>query len=175
MKQRTKIAIALGSNLGDSKSTIERALERLQEDLLEEAKVSSLYDSVAWPEPSHPPFLNAVVTGFTDWKPPGIVNFLKHLERELGRQASTEKNAPRIIDLDLLVYGEQKWSSDGVEVPHPRMAARAFVLLPLNEVWPDWKEPSTGYTALELLSRLTETVRVETKKSVPLQLDKEIR
>lgn len=111
---------------------------RLGEDLLLDARFSPVYESEPWGMTNQPKFLNVVIVGETDWKPPAIVNFLKSVERELGREHALERNGPRLIDLDLLLYGNQSWDSEGVIVPHPRMHDRAFVLLPLSDLVPGW-------------------------------------
>jgi len=143
MKQLHKVAIGLGGNLGNRLENLTFAATRLAEEFLQEAVVSSVYESEPWGIADQPKFLNAVIVGLCEWKPPAVVNYLKDLERELGRVAGV-RNGPREIDLDLLAWGEETWQQEGVEVPHPRMLARDFVLLPLAETWPEWKHPSSG-------------------------------
>jgi 2-amino-4-hydroxy-6-hydroxymethyldihydropteridine diphosphokinase len=149
MLQKIKIAIALGSNLGDRKVTIEKAFERMSEEFLEGAKLSTLHETKPWGIKEQPDFLNAVAIGYSEWKPPAIVNYLKNLERDLGR-TNTVKNGPRVIDLDLLIWGDHKWDSEGVTVPHPGMTERDFVLLPLKELWPEWVHPIKKKSVREL-------------------------
>ena len=131
MNQWVKVAVGLGSNLEDRRKNIETALAKLQEDLFEDPmQASPIYESEPWGLKEQPRFLNAVCIGLTEWKPPAILNYLKSLELELGRLSSV-KNGPRLIDLDLLIYGDQEWQSDGLQVPHPGLPIRSFVLLPL--------------------------------------------
>lgn len=151
MKQLTKIAVALGSNLGDREAFLRSAAATLALDFLERASGSSIYETEPWGVSDQPMYLNAVVVGWSEWKPPAVLNFLKQLERDLGRQ-QTVRFGPREIDLDLLAYGEQTWNSDGLIVPHSRLAEREFVLVPLAEVWPEWRHPGLGKTALEILA-----------------------
>jgi 2-amino-4-hydroxy-6-hydroxymethyldihydropteridine diphosphokinase len=153
MNQKVKIAIALGSNLGSREKNIRLAAQRLQEDFLEEARLSNLIETEPWGLKEQPRFINAVVVGVSEWKPPAILNYLKNLERELGR-TSSGLNGPRVIDLDLICFGQEVWDSEGVQVPHPRMANRDFVLKPLCELWPDWVHPELKQTSQELLNRL---------------------
>ena len=143
MKQLHKVAIGLGGNLGNRLESLSKAAGCLAEEFLQDAVGSSVYESEPWGIADQPKFLNAVVVGLCEWKPPAVVNYLKDLERELGRQAGV-RNGPREIDLDLLAWGEESWHQEGVEVPHPRMLVRDFVLLPLAEIWPEWKHPSSG-------------------------------
>lgn len=150
MIAKVKVAIALGANLGDRDKIIRLAAQRLEEDLLEETKLSNLIETEPWGVKDQPKFLNAVIVGLTDWKPPAILDYLKSLERELGR-VSTVKNGPRVINLDLICQGEEVWNSPGIEVPHPRMADRDFVLIPLFEVWPTWCHPIRRKIVTQLL------------------------
>lgn len=133
---------------------LKRAMQRLADDLLNDSRFSSIYESPPWGNPNQSKYLNAVAVGETDWKPPAIVNFLKSVERELGREFSTQRNSARSIDLDLVLYGEQSWDSEGVTVPHPRIAERAFVLMPLSELCPEWLVPGSKLKVSELLSKL---------------------
>lgn len=150
MMQKTKIAIGLGSNLGDRQKAIQDAFTHLREDVLEEATLSALYETEPWGIKEQPGFLNAVAVGFSDWAPSAILNYLKRLETDLGRKPGLV-NGPRLIDLDLLAWGEKTFTGEGVEVPHPRMAERDFVLLPLFEVWPEWEHPIYRKSIGELL------------------------
>jgi 2-amino-4-hydroxy-6-hydroxymethyldihydropteridine diphosphokinase len=150
---KVKVAIALGANLGDREKMIRKAAERLGEVFLEEVKLSQLIETEPWGIKDQPKFLNAVMVGLSEWKPPAILNYLKSLERDLGR-VTTVKNGPRVIDLDLICYGEEVWSGEGIEVPHPRMAERDFVLIPLVEVWPAWYHPIRKKTATQLLEEV---------------------
>lgn len=158
MKQMTRVAIGLGSNRGDRAHFLSQAYARLREDLLLKPAASPVYETPPWGGVARETFLNAVVTGETDWKPPAIVNFLKELERELGRTPAA-RYADREIDLDLLAYGEVAWDADGVVVPHPGLPSRAFVLVPFCDLWPQWKHPGSGLTARELLEALPASER----------------
>lgn len=153
MNQWMRVAIGMGSNLGDRVAMLSKAAQTMATDFLSEFRCSSVYETEPVGLTSQPLFLNAVVTGITEWKPPAILNYLKTLERDLGRVPG-ERNGPRLIDLDLLAFGEQKWDSDGVEVPHPRLEVRDFVLVPFAEVWPDWVHPVSGRTIEDLCSHL---------------------
>lgn len=153
MNQSTRVAIGLGSNQGDRLGFLKVAYARLAEDLLSEPLISDVYETPPWGGIATGAFLNAVAIGNTDWKPPAIVNYLQTLQKELGRKPGP-KWGDREIDLDLLAFGEIAWKGDGVEVPHPGLATRDFVLVPLVNVWPAWKHPLIGKTATELLAGL---------------------
>lgn len=136
MHSKTKIAIGLGSNLGNREENIKKAFTLLCEEFLEDGKLSSLIETEPWGVTNQPKFINAVCTGMSEWDPPAIVNYCKILEREMGRTEEI-KYGPRLIDMDLLIFGNQTWNSDGVVVPHPEMKKRDFVMRPLLEIWPD--------------------------------------
>ena len=151
MNQKIKIVVALGANLGDRKKTILTAINRMKEDFLEKAQESSLIETEPWGIIDQPKFLNGVIVGMSAWKPPAILNYLKSLEKEFGRTESI-LNGPRVLDLDLICYGDQIWNSDRLQVPHPRMATRSFVLIPLMQVWPDWVHPVLQKNVGQLLA-----------------------
>lgn len=140
MMQQTKIAIGLGCNLGNRLDTLKIAAQMIKEEILENAVSSSVYETAPWGIKEQPPFFNAVIVGLCEWKPAALVNYLKSLEAQLGR-TRTVKNGPREIDLDLLAYGENIFEAEGVRVPHPGIAERDFVLVPMVEVWGGWVHP----------------------------------
>lgn len=141
--QPVRIAIGLGANLGDPEAQLNaaRALLARHPDLREVA-FSSLYASA--PVDAPPPwYVNAVQVLDTLLPPHAVLAVLNEVEHGLGRVRG-ERNAPRLIDLDLLLYGSQRVDSPHLTVPHPRMHERAFVLRPLAEVWPDAIIPGRG-------------------------------
>jgi 2-amino-4-hydroxy-6-hydroxymethyldihydropteridine diphosphokinase len=150
------ILIALGANLpgpaGPPQRTLAAALARLAEEGLEIPAVSSFYETPAWPDPSDPPFVNAAAVLTTSLQPVELLRLLHRVETELGRKRS-EPNAPRTLDLDLLDY-DGRITEEGLKLPHPRLAARSFVLVPLAEIAPAWRHPRTGQTAAAMLAAL---------------------
>lgn len=153
MNPKVKVAIALGSNLGDREQIIRLAAKKLEENFLEEAKLSKVIETEPWGIKEQPRFLNAVTVGFSEWSPSAILDSLKSLERDLGR-TQTVRNGPRIIDLDLICYGDLIVRSEKLEVPHPRMTERDFVLVPLLEVWSEWVHPVLNKNVSSLLADL---------------------
>ena len=146
------VYLGLGSNLGEREATIERAIALLGERLSIE-QVSSLYHTEPVGYAEQPPFLNAVVVARTDLGPMQLLSLAKGIEADLGRVPSFA-NAPRPIDIDILLYGDEVVSLPGLVIPHPRMVERAFVLVPLAEVAPGVVHPTSGVSIAELEARV---------------------
>jgi len=153
------VFIALGSNLGDARQNILRAMARLRTLSDEPILRSSLWQSkpVDCP-PGSPKFVNAVVglvlqNGET---PESLLTQLQTLEKEFGRQPKKILNEPRVMDLDLLAFGPETTVSPDLVLPHPRALARRFVLQPWSEIAPDFIFPGRNKTVAELLRELAE-------------------
>ena len=144
--------IGLGANLGDRLETLREAVRRLRE-LDEVTSVASLYETVPVGYTDQPLFLNAVVALQTGLAAPQLVQALLDIEASLGRTRSF-RNAPRTLDLDLLLLGDEVVDQDDARVPHPRLHERAFVLAPLAELAPDLVHPVLGLTIQELADAL---------------------
>ena len=152
------ILIALGANLpspaGPPTATLRAALARLEEQGVKILSVSSFYETPAWPDPAQPAFVNAVAAVESTLQPVELLTLLHGVETDFGRLRSAP-NAPRTLDIDLLDY-DGKRMTDGVMLPHPRMAERSFVLVPLAQVAPNWRHPVTGEAVRDLLVRLSD-------------------
>jgi 2-amino-4-hydroxy-6-hydroxymethyldihydropteridine diphosphokinase len=146
------VAIALGSNLGDRQSHLEYAVARLRR-LLTDISVSSWYDTAPVGVMPQPRFLNGALTGVTAASAADLLTVLLAIERERGRDRP-HSGAPRTLDLDLIFYDNQVIDTPGLRVPHPRYRERLFVLQPLAEIAPDWRDPETGETVGDLKRRL---------------------
>jgi 2-amino-4-hydroxy-6-hydroxymethyldihydropteridine diphosphokinase len=138
----TVVYLALGSNLGDRRANLGAAVERLRELVTIEA-LSSLYETEPAYLTDQPRFLNAALRGRTALAPQALLAFAKQIEHDLGRTTG-RRYGPRVVDIDLLLYGEQAIDTPELAVPHPRMAERPFVLTPLAEIAPDLVPP--GWT-----------------------------
>jgi 2-amino-4-hydroxy-6-hydroxymethyldihydropteridine diphosphokinase len=150
------ILIGLGANLpsraGSPAQTLHAALAELARGDVRVVAVSSFYRTPAWPDPADPTFVNAVAMIETSLAPAALIALLHDIERAFGRERST-RNAPRTLDLDLLDYDGR--IEEGLPVlPHPRIASRGFVLVPLCEVAPDWRHPVSGLTVQALIAAL---------------------
>jgi 2-amino-4-hydroxy-6-hydroxymethyldihydropteridine diphosphokinase len=150
--------IALGANLPgrflSPADAVEAAIGALQTPGITLLCRSRLYRSAAWPDPSEPEFVNAVISVMTDLDASELLARLHALETEFGRERR-KPNAPRPLDLDIVDHaGRVSAPGETPVLPHPRMADRAFVLLPLAEIAPDWRHPVTGASIADLVRAL---------------------
>ena len=145
---RVRVAIGLGSNLGDRRKHLDEAVLELAE-LGDVSSVSSFYETAPIGGPEQGDYLNAVALVETDAAPRRVLELLLAVEYGHDRQRK-ERNGPRTLDLDLLLYGDRVINEPGLSVPHQHMTERRFVLEPLAEVWPDASLPD-GTTITGLL------------------------
>ncbi len=154
--RKAGIYVALGANLpshsGPPEKTIEAALNALSESYIRVESVSGFYNTPAWPDPSDPPYVNAVSKIVTLLPPSELLAVLQRIENQFGRKRST-RNAPRTLDLDIVDYDGRIEVGPPV-LPHPRVADRAFVLIPLADIAPMWRHPATGKPVSDLIAGL---------------------
>ncbi len=146
------VYLGLGANLGDRLANLQRAIQALP-PAVKVVRASSIYETEPWGYHDQPAFLNQVLEGSTDLSPGDLLQHLKGIERELGRQP-TFRYGPRLVDLDILLYGDQVVDLPELAIPHPRLAERAFVLVPLAELAPDLRHPASRQTVRAMLSQL---------------------
>jgi 2-amino-4-hydroxy-6-hydroxymethyldihydropteridine diphosphokinase len=135
------VLIALGSNLGDRALFLRRAIWHLSK-VVHVVRISSFIETDPVDAPP-PKYLNAVVAGYTELSPSALLAALHEIESSLGRRRTT-RNAPRVIDLDLILHSANLIRTRQLTVPHPRYLDREFVLAPLRELNLNWRDPATG-------------------------------
>ena len=153
--------IGLGANLpsraGSPAQTIRAALVELGRSGIAIERVSQLYSSPAWPDPSDPPYVNALVAARSSLSPASLLELLHATETAFARTRS-KRNAPRPLDLDIIDF-DSRVERGPPELPHPRLSVRAFVLVPLQEIAPDWTHPISGERVAALIEALPERDR----------------
>lgn len=153
LSARSRVIIGLGSNLNDRFAALSRALTLLKEEAGDIVAASSVWETEPWGFDADDQFLNMVVVLETGKQPRQLMQLFRSLEGRMGRKRSGGgRYESRIIDIDILLWQERVISMPGLEVPHPKLADRRFVLEPLNEVAPDAMHPVTGLTVKEMLA-----------------------
>jgi len=133
------VYLGIGSNLGNKINNIEKTKFKLGQNGIKILQSSNYYESLSWPNPKNPKFLNIVLKINTNFTPSELLKTCKKIERDIGRK-KTAINSPRECDIDILDYENRKISGE-IFLPHPRMHIRNFVLFPLFELNKDWKHP----------------------------------
>ena len=149
------VYLGLGSNMGNRQGNLDKTLDLLSQRL-QVGQVSSIYDTEPVGNINQARFLNLVCQVSTRLAPIELLALAKGIEMKLGRVPG-KANAPRPIDIDILFYGDQVMETPELVIPHPRLAERAFVLIPLAEIAPDLVHPVSGKSIRELLRGVTET------------------
>ncbi|HMD42147.1 MAG TPA: 2-amino-4-hydroxy-6-hydroxymethyldihydropteridine diphosphokinase [Candidatus Acidoferrum sp.] len=151
----TTVYLAVGSNIGDRKENLQRAAVLLQEAGITIKKVSSIYETEPVDYLDQPWFFNGVLEAETTLRPRELLKATRAIETAMGSKKAFAKG-PRLIDLDILLYGDQTMNLPELQVPHPRMLDRKFVMVPLVEIAPELRHPSWNGTAEEILANSTD-------------------
>jgi len=146
------VYLSLGTNLEDRSANLETAIQSLPAGILLK-KRSSIYETPPWGYEEQPAFLNMALQVETNYSPWRLLKSLKSIERKMGR-ITTFRYGPRLIDLDILFYGQLVYAKGGLFIPHPKVAERAFVLYPLVEIAPELMHPQLHRKAKDLLDDL---------------------
>jgi 2-amino-4-hydroxy-6-hydroxymethyldihydropteridine diphosphokinase len=147
-----KVFLGLGSNLGERAETLRMAKKMIGESIGSVTDVSSVYETEPWGFESENEFLNLVLSVNTDLTPSGLLGRILMIESQLGRIRCEDRNTSRSIDIDILLYNSEIFKEAALEIPHPRLHLRKFVLVPLAEISPDLVHPALKKTILELLN-----------------------
>lgn len=150
-----KLYLSLGSNLGDRAGNLANARDRLAAAGIRILRASSIYETAPRDVPDQPMFLNQVVEAETGLFPRQVLSRLQKIERAMGRKRTIAKG-PRIVDIDVLLFGESVISTTDLEIPHPRMMGRRFVLEPLAELAPDLRHPIVNRSMREMLAKVSD-------------------
>lgn len=152
-KVNKKVALAIGSNLGNRLEMLRGGIRELEHRGFTILKMSRVWETLPWGETEQPRFLNMCVLAESKLEPKDMLNVLKAIERSLGRK-ETKRWGPRLIDIDIVMIDSDVIDTPDLQVPHPCMQKRAFVLAPLSEIAPDMVNLRIGKTVEELLLSL---------------------
>jgi len=153
LTEAVAVYLGLGSNMGDRRHNLDRALDLLSQRL-RIVSYSSIYETDPIGDSDQPRFLNMVCQANTRLEPENLLTLAKGIESKLGRTGKSGE--PRPIDIDILLYGQQVIETPTLVIPHPKMTDRAFVLIPLDEINPDLVHPANSKKIKELLQSVTE-------------------
>ena len=148
-EMKTRVYLSLGANLGDREANLRAAIEALPGAGVEVGRISSLYETEPVDYLDQPWFLNCVVEGETKLGALELLHALREIETRMGSKKEFAKG-PRLLDVDILLYGNETIATAELQVPHPRMLERKFVLTPLAEIAPELRHPTWKGTAQEL-------------------------
>jgi 2-amino-4-hydroxy-6-hydroxymethyldihydropteridine diphosphokinase len=165
------ILLSLGSNLpskfGDSKKTLLKCYEFFNNSNVKILKKSSFYESVAVPNKSDPKFINSVISIETKFSPEELIKYILSVEEKFDRKRA-QVNAPRTCDIDIVDFNGEVINilnkNISLEIPHPRLEKRSFVLYPIREIDKNWKSPLSG----KYIDQLIENLDTETKKNITI-------
>ncbi len=151
--------LLLGGNKGNVQKELLLAIKNIQKNIGHIIRQSSLYKTAAWGNTKQPDFINQVIIVQTTLCAAEVMQTILAIEKQMGR-IRTKKNAPRIIDIDILFFNKAVIDTAQLQVPHPRIAQRNFVLVPLNELTPNFKHPALNQTIHQLLRICPDTLTV---------------
>ena len=155
-----KTYLLLGSNMGNSKKLLAAAAKHIRKQIGLVTRQSGLYSTAAWGNKQQPDFLNQVIVVQTKLTAQQTIQTILSIEKEMGR-VRTVKNAPRIIDIDILFFNKDIIKEKNLEVPHPHIPNRRFVLIPLNELSPNLKHPVFQQSVHYLLENCKDPLNVK--------------
>ncbi len=144
--------MGIGSNVGNRVKNIIKAYDLLR-NFSEVTKISNFYETNSWPNKNYRRYLNVIVKCYTNLNPILLLKNIKIIEKKLGRKNKI-KNYPRTCDIDIIDFKGLKYNKNNIEIPHPRLTDRNFVLVPLYEIEKTWKHPKSNISIHNLLKNL---------------------
>jgi 2-amino-4-hydroxy-6-hydroxymethyldihydropteridine diphosphokinase len=154
------VFLGLGTNLGNRKSNLRNAVDRIGENIGPVVKSSSVYETEPWGFEADNDFYNMVVGIETKMSPSDMMNQIRLIESSLGRERDQDRYSSRIIDIDILFYGDQVSEEKGLKIPHRLIHERKFVLVPMCELAPDFVHPGSGKSIRVLLDECRDRSRI---------------
>ena len=155
-----KIYLLLGSNIGNSKEELDTAIKLIEKKVGKLSRKSGIYITAAWGNTDQPDFLNKVILVESKLTAEETLQTILAIEKKMGRER-TVKNAPRVIDIDILFFNKQIINLPDLVVPHPELQNRRFVLIPLNQIAPLFVHPVLKKTVHQLLLKCTDPLNVK--------------
>jgi 2-amino-4-hydroxy-6-hydroxymethyldihydropteridine diphosphokinase len=155
-----KTYLLLGSNMGNSKTQLSKAIIQIENQIGSITRKSGIYSTAAWGNIEQPDFLNQVIIAETALTARQTMQTILNIEKKMGR-LRTVKNAPRIIDIDILFFNKEIIEQEQLSVPHPQIQNRRFVLVPLNQLSPNLRHPALNMSVHQLLMHCADKLNVK--------------
>ena len=153
------VFLLIGTNLGNRRQNLEQAIDLLDSDSVQVQQRSYIYKTAAWGKQDQPEFYNQVIEVATTLSPQGLLRYILSKEQQMGR-IRVEKWGERVIDIDILLYGDFVLESPSLSIPHPQLPFRRFSLVPLADLAPFQKHPVTGKTITQMLEECPDPLKV---------------
>jgi len=160
-----KVYLLIGGNMGDRMANLSLAMESIEKEIGPIQQMSSIYETAAWGNTQQPDFLNQALLVHTQWDALQVMDCLLTIETQMGRVRSIHMG-PRTIDLDIIYFNEELLHHPSLIIPHPRLAERKFVLLPLTEIAPEYIHPVFNKTNASLLKECGDSLAVHKKSNI---------
>lgn len=154
-----KVYLLIGGNVGDRQGNLEQARREIALNIGEISRTSSVYETAPWGNQAQGAFLNQVLEVLSPMDPDAILATNLAIEQRMGR-IRQGLNQPRTIDIDILYFNNERIKRDGLTIPHPRIAERKFVLIPMKELNPDWVDPAHQQSIIQLLDACRDELEV---------------